>query len=249
MIKKILLAGFCIVIANLAAPALLPADTIVLKSGKTIEAQIIEKNNKYIKVDLEGIPITYYREDIKSINGKDIEFKNPPEKSSLGENSKPEIQTSASKENSDWTKWYQSIMPYLAQLNTIALRVQGLQLQMQMQSQTKNKEEIFADLTNKISSLLSDLKKITPPPELELYHKKFTETAQCLTTMLEAAKKEDKAALASSIRSSMTAAIGAIQEMKQVFIKHNAPAMYIEQLDMAAEQTSSMYDKVSQAFQ
>jgi hypothetical protein len=48
------------------------AETVVLKSGKTIEGKIIEKTNKSIKVDIEGIPLTYYLEDIENIDGKKI---------------------------------------------------------------------------------------------------------------------------------------------------------------------------------
>ncbi|MFA5007879.1 MAG: tetratricopeptide repeat protein [Candidatus Omnitrophota bacterium] len=48
------------------------AETIVFKSGKTIEGKIIEKTDKSIKVDIEGIPITYYFNDIEVIDGKKI---------------------------------------------------------------------------------------------------------------------------------------------------------------------------------
>lgn len=59
----------------LAIPSVF-AGTIILKSGKTIEAKILEKTQKYIRVDMEGIPITYYIEDIKSIDGEDVSFGN-----------------------------------------------------------------------------------------------------------------------------------------------------------------------------
>lgn len=45
------------------------AETVVLKSGKKIEGKIIEKTDEYIKIDLYGMPITYYFEDIESTNG------------------------------------------------------------------------------------------------------------------------------------------------------------------------------------
>lgn len=48
------------------------AETIMLKSGKTVEGKILDKTDKYIKVDTEGIPITYYLEDIESIDGKTV---------------------------------------------------------------------------------------------------------------------------------------------------------------------------------
>jgi S1-C subfamily serine protease len=44
-------------------------ETITLKSGKTIEARIIERTDSYIKVDIKGIPITYYLDEIEAIEG------------------------------------------------------------------------------------------------------------------------------------------------------------------------------------
>ncbi|MCK9573368.1 MAG: tetratricopeptide repeat protein [Candidatus Omnitrophica bacterium] len=48
------------------------AEIVVLKSGKIIEGDIVEKTEKYIKVDMFGVPVTYYLDDIESINGKKI---------------------------------------------------------------------------------------------------------------------------------------------------------------------------------
>jgi len=66
--KKIFFILFC-----LCLNSSLFAETIVLKSGKTVEAKIIEKNNDSIKVDLYGTSLTYYLEDIESIDGKSID--------------------------------------------------------------------------------------------------------------------------------------------------------------------------------
>jgi len=43
------------------------AETIVLKTGKTIQAKILERNDDKIKVEVNGIPITYYADQIQSI--------------------------------------------------------------------------------------------------------------------------------------------------------------------------------------
>ncbi|MDD5195945.1 MAG: hypothetical protein PHQ96_09815 [Candidatus Omnitrophica bacterium] len=48
------------------------ADTILLKSGRTVEANIIERNADSVKVDIEGIGITYYLSDIESVNGQKV---------------------------------------------------------------------------------------------------------------------------------------------------------------------------------
>lgn len=45
-------------------------DTIVFKTGKSIEGKIIERSNEYIKIDFFGVPLTHYFDEIQSINGK-----------------------------------------------------------------------------------------------------------------------------------------------------------------------------------
>jgi len=47
-------------------------DTIILKSGKQIEGSIKARTADAVKVDIEGIAITYYLTDIQSINGENV---------------------------------------------------------------------------------------------------------------------------------------------------------------------------------
>ncbi|MFH1360409.1 MAG: hypothetical protein ABIJ41_05150 [Candidatus Omnitrophota bacterium] len=55
-------------LAVLLIPALAFAETIRFKSGKTIEGRIMEKTDKYIKVDMGiGIAITYFLDEIEEI--------------------------------------------------------------------------------------------------------------------------------------------------------------------------------------
>jgi hypothetical protein len=48
------------------------AETIGLKSGKTVEGKIIEKNDEYIKIDFQGVSLTYYNDEIESIDGQSL---------------------------------------------------------------------------------------------------------------------------------------------------------------------------------
>ena len=48
------------------------AEVLVLKNGKTIEGKILEKTDKYLKIDMWDIPITYYLADVDSIDGQKI---------------------------------------------------------------------------------------------------------------------------------------------------------------------------------
>jgi len=46
------------------------AETIVLKSGSTLEGKIIEKTDKYIKIDFQGVVLTYASDEIERIDGE-----------------------------------------------------------------------------------------------------------------------------------------------------------------------------------
>ncbi len=51
------------------------AETITFKSGRVIEADIIEQIDDYIRVDFNGVILTYYLDEIESIDGKRVDIK------------------------------------------------------------------------------------------------------------------------------------------------------------------------------
>jgi tetratricopeptide (TPR) repeat protein len=46
------------------------AEKIILKNGKSVEGKIIEKTSSYIKIDFEGVTLTYFNDEISSIEGE-----------------------------------------------------------------------------------------------------------------------------------------------------------------------------------
>lgn len=52
------------------------AETIVLKSGKTVEGKILEKTDKYIKIDFEGVSLTYSIDEVERIYEKPVNISN-----------------------------------------------------------------------------------------------------------------------------------------------------------------------------
>ena len=63
--KKILL-----VILVLSLSSLAYAEVVKLKTGQTIEGEIVERTDEFIKVNFAGVPLTYYLDEIDSIDGK-----------------------------------------------------------------------------------------------------------------------------------------------------------------------------------
>jgi len=65
--KKMLI--ILVLAISLYFPVLALAEIIVLKSGKTVEGKLIEKTDKYIKIDFQGVVLPYFLEEIQSIDG------------------------------------------------------------------------------------------------------------------------------------------------------------------------------------
>lgn len=66
--KKIVF--FCICLILFVSSAF--ADTITLKSGKQVEGKILEKTAESVKIDFQGVELTYFLDEIDSINEEKI---------------------------------------------------------------------------------------------------------------------------------------------------------------------------------
>lgn len=66
--ENIMKKSLVIMLLVLCLPVFLFAEIIVLKNGKTVEGIIIEKTDKYVKIDFQGVPITYYNSEIESVS-------------------------------------------------------------------------------------------------------------------------------------------------------------------------------------
>ncbi|MBD3245605.1 MAG: hypothetical protein GF333_01160 [Candidatus Omnitrophica bacterium] len=50
-------------------PFALCAETLVLKNGNEVRGKIVEQTGEYVKIEISGVPLTYWKSDIESIEG------------------------------------------------------------------------------------------------------------------------------------------------------------------------------------
>lgn len=60
--KIVITLVFLVVLTHLAF-----ADTVILKNGQTIEGKIVEKTDAYVKINFEGVGLTYFKDEIEKI--------------------------------------------------------------------------------------------------------------------------------------------------------------------------------------
>ncbi|MBL7196806.1 MAG: tetratricopeptide repeat protein [Candidatus Omnitrophica bacterium] len=79
MKKKILIGLISLLVITSISYA---QTTVFLKSGRKLEGKLIEKTDNYVKIEWEGIPLTYYMEEIDHIESAS-EMQSPSELESL----------------------------------------------------------------------------------------------------------------------------------------------------------------------
>lgn len=75
-----LLMAISFLIMGLSSPEFIFAETIILKSGQKIEGKIVEKTKEYVKIDFYGVVLTYFFNEIDSIDGEKIKLSIEQEK-------------------------------------------------------------------------------------------------------------------------------------------------------------------------
>lgn len=65
--KLLLLTVFFLIFVSLAS-----ADTLTLKSGETVEGTIIEQTADAVKIDVYGVQVTYFLDEVDQINGEPV---------------------------------------------------------------------------------------------------------------------------------------------------------------------------------
>ncbi len=53
-------------------------NTLTLKNGKTIKGKLLQQTDRYIKIEVAGVSLTYYLEEIASLDGQPLTFKPTP---------------------------------------------------------------------------------------------------------------------------------------------------------------------------
>ncbi len=63
----------------MCVPLCAQADIVLLKNGTVVNGRIAERDAKKLKLDVNGVPLTYYIDEIRAINGVDPQaVVNPP---------------------------------------------------------------------------------------------------------------------------------------------------------------------------
>ena len=219
------------------------AETIILKSGKIVTGKILDKTDKNLTVDEDGIPgnscrVKFSLDEIEHIHENAVDYYGVMKKESTA---------------TKWVKWYQNVRGYIDQLSIIHKKMDQIANELNQQGelavQQNNellKERAFTDAISKISLLIKDLEKIIPPEEVKEYHRKtlilFEDKKRLYEVLLdlerdksltkEMLEKDPNSIIVMHVSNAIKDEAECWKELKRVYIQHDAPQELILKLDL-----------------
>ena len=165
------------------------ADTVKLKNGTVITAEIIERKGDEIKINRQGAEITYWLDEVESINGEHINGDTlvPSEKNLIKSRGNQE---DASRED---------VLKYFVKIAQIA--AWGIDVNEPAMSELQNQKIKNPDLADSVfpanleivRKMLSLYQSLEIPDDNDIvrYHAKIIKSSELAAAGMEAALKED----------------------------------------------------------
>lgn len=222
MRRLFLLIGLMFLITSFCS-----AETIVLKSGKTIEGKIIKRTDRSIKVEVSGVPITYYLDEVASIGGKEA------------------IVSSAEQDKTmSWEEWRASAESYMSKVNEITIRQGETSIQLSQQlanavnqhSSPKEIDKILSNIIKALSLTIKELQALKPLEELRYFHSEILKSYKDMQSGYEAHLRRDIDTAKLLGRRGTTRMIGALEDYKRLISKYGAPKEEFDSLDKVITQ-------------
>jgi hypothetical protein len=222
---------------------------VVLKTGKTLKGKIVEETDKYLKLNIDGVPLTYYIGDVESIDGRkpvspfteytDFLKKGAEQAQKQPIEEQPFVITMEINAK-EWQNWYENVKDYLntvekllAENSTYQAKGDLLAKQAkQSEGDSATKEEL-AKTKDQVRLLLDRLNTLTPPKDLAEYHTNAKEAIEYNAAMFAAALENNSVEVSQCMLMATKATRNSLAILKNIFSQKKAPQEKRETIDNA----------------
>lgn|GEM_PF-1285831 len=241
------------------------AETIKLKSGKIITGKIIERNDKSIKVEIEGVPITYYSDAIESISdvGAPAKSESKPQDSSQAEkiyytnkqtgneNSSNQTGNEGSKPK-NWEGWFASVAGYLGQVQIISTELRQIgedAKQKMLPLDQKSKFTVLDEVITKTEAVKKRADSLTPPAELRVYHEKFLNSVDIYLALAKSLRANPDESQLGFFKQLEKNALEMMEEARRVYVQQGIPPELLSQVDAEVSRGKAALAAIGQRVQ
>lgn len=164
-------------------------ETIVLKNGKTIEGTITERNNTGIKLNSSGSTLTFFLDEIASIDGKILDTIAAQTPQNTPQYSEP------ANMSSELESWYTSVKVYLKNIGQIINKAdiasRPIIAKMETSADKREKMRLCSTLQNTLEPILNRVQELVPPNGLENWHKRQVQAISISRNIANALANDD----------------------------------------------------------
>jgi len=173
---------------SLLSPSISFAETIVLKSGKTIEGKIINRTNEYTEVDFMGVKLKYFNDQIEQIK----ETKSAADTNAGAPEAPGLISIKIKSSSTDNPKKEGGVEDFIRTLDNINAKIDSIisegMNKILNKKQEKITEEQLQSLRNIVSATkenIAEVEKLKEPPSCKLLKDTFLQKCKIRINSLE----------------------------------------------------------------
>ncbi|MDD5429952.1 MAG: hypothetical protein PHE97_04440 [Candidatus Omnitrophica bacterium] len=226
-------------------PLVSRAESIVFKSGASLNVPIVERTNKSIKVNVDGLLISYYSDEIETIDGLEVEKFFYSRKNSLEEVSQDDyikLIEQDKAELSQWESWFREISGYMARIQDIGMEFQSKFMPLFQEivksgstpAIDRSREDNLIKEAKKVADDFSlKMGKLIPPDEFKLYHQLAVRSVKRIKEAFGMILEGDIISGKMLYQQAKEDMIAQTQELKKIYQSHKAPQVLIDNIDKA----------------
>ena len=219
------------------------AETVILKTGEKMEGKILERTDRYIRLKFCGVPLTWYVDEIESIDGASVSYEEAPKKKEAKRNDTENIidtyTTPVEKMvNTGWEEWFIRASSHVGRIDAIGKKnekikrrsLKKIKRMLKADDRTYEKE-ILAETDANLSALIAELKTLDSPDELTAYKKEMINSVRYWKKVYRAIAEKDKRNSSAYEWLALTSAMNRSASLKSLYEEKGVPAEIVSALD------------------
>lgn len=147
---------------------------------------------------------------------------------------------------SNWDEWFSTVKEYLSTIQSLQQtrgKITGITIDVIQKNDKAAFWEHLPKLKQKYAQIINYLKNLTPPKGLNNYHKETIKIYEYDDKMWDSMAKEDLNSMNSYKVKSQVAQLEGLEDLKRLYLQHDAPEEYIAVVDNAIVQLKQLINK------
>ncbi|MFA7677336.1 MAG: hypothetical protein WCY34_04115 [Candidatus Omnitrophota bacterium] len=226
-------------------PFSLQAEKIILRSGTSLNVPIKERTDKSIKVSVGGLLVSYYSDEIETVDGLDSKEFFTGRQASSGVAPGDDYIKLIEQDKADsgqWEVWFREISGYMDRVQEIGMEFQsefmplfqGIVQSGSAPEKDRRREDVLLEGAKRVADDFNlKMSGLIPPNEFKLYHQLAVRSVERIKDAFSMILEGDIVSGKVLYQKAKEDMIAQAQELKKIYQNHEAPQELVDSIDRA----------------